>query len=349
MNTQSDFMRYIISTVVIALLIAISIWVLLPFFAAGVWAAMIVVATWPWFMKLDRQVGNRRYLSVSMMTIGMLTFLVVPLWLSITTIVQHSGQVIDFGKSLASNGFPEAPSWLLGVPLVGQHLTDAWHTVTNSGLKSVMQEYVEPHMADAGRWFIGQVGGLGGVLIQFLLVVALAAVMYAGGENAAVQVKQFGRRLGGERGLNAVILSGNAIRGVALGVGVTAIVQTTLGGVGLAIAGVPFAGLLSAVMLMLCIAQIGPSPVIVPAVIWLFWQGDQTGWAIFLTIWGGLTISIDNFLRPALIKRGADLPLLLILLGVLGGLMTFGLIGIFLGPVVLAVTYTLTLSWLHQE
>jgi len=342
-------MRYIISTVVIALLIAISIWVLLPFFAAGVWAAMIVVATWPWFMKLDRQVGNRRYLSVSMMTIGMLTFLVVPLWLSITTIVQHSGQVIDFGKSLASNGFPEAPSWLLGVPLVGQHLTDAWHTVTNSGLKSVMQEYVEPHMADAGRWFIGQVGGLGGVLIQFLLVVALAAVMYAGGENAAVQVKQFGRRLGGERGLNAVILSGNAIRGVALGVGVTAIVQTTLGGVGLAIAGVPFAGLLSAVMLMLCIAQIGPSPVIVPAVIWLFWQGDQTGWAIFLTIWGGLTISIDNFLRPALIKRGADLPLLLILLGVLGGLMTFGLIGIFLGPVVLAVTYTLTLSWLHQE
>jgi len=348
-NTQSDFMRYIISTVVIALLIAISIWVLLPFFAAGVWAAMIVVATWPWFMKLDRQVGNRRYLSVSMMTIGMLTFLVVPLWLSITTIVQHSGQVIDFGKSLASNGFPEAPSWLLGVPLVGQHLTDAWHTVTNSGLKSVMQEYVEPHMADAGRWFIGQVGGLGGVLIQFLLVVALAAVMYAGGENAAVQVKQFGRRLGGERGLNAVILSGNAIRGVALGVGVTAIVQTTLGGVGLAIAGVPFAGLLSAVMLMLCIAQIGPSPVIVPAVIWLFWQGDQTGWAIFLTIWGGLTISIDNFLRPALIKRGADLPLLLILLGVLGGLMTFGLIGIFLGPVVLAVTYTLTLSWLHQE
>jgi predicted PurR-regulated permease PerM len=144
-------------------------------------------------------------------------------------------------------------------------------------------------------------------------------------------------------------LSGNAIRGVALGVGVTAIVQTTLGGLGLAIAGVPFAGLLSAVMLMLCIAQIGPSPIIVPAVIWLFWQGDQTGWAIFLTVWGLFTISIDNFIRPVLIKRGADLPLLLILLGVLGGLMSFGLIGIFLGPVVLAVTYTLTLSWLHQK
>ena len=349
MNTESDFMRYIVSTVVIGLLLVISIWLLLPFFAAGVWAAMIVVATWPWFIKLDYKVGNRRYISVTIMTVGMLTFLVVPLWLSISTIAQHLGEVINFGKSLANNGLPDAPAWLPSIPLLGQQLTDFWQNASSSGFKSLMHEYVEPHMADAGRWFIGQVGGLGGLLIQFLLIVALSAVMYAGGENAATQVRQFGKRLGGERGLNAVILSGNAIRGVALGVGVTAIVQTTLGGLGLAIAGVPLAGLLSAVMLMLCIAQIGPSPIIVPAVIWLFWQGDQTGWAIFLTVWGLFTISIDNFIRPVLIKRGADLPLLLILLGVLGGLMTFGLIGIFLGPVVLAVTYTLTLSWLHQK
>lgn len=349
MNTQNDFMRYILLTVVIGLLLAISIWVLLPFFAAGVWAAMIVVATWPWFMKLDRKLGNRRYISVTIMTIGMLMFLVVPLWLSITTIAKHSGEIINFGKSLAAHGLPKAPSWLAGIPLVGQTLTDAWQNTSDNGLAAIMHEYVEPHFADAGRWLISQIGGLGGVLIQFFLIVALSAVMYSVGENAAKQARQFGARLGGERGLNAVILSGNAIRGVALGVGVTAIVQTALGGMGLAMAGIPFAGLLSALMLMLCIAQIGPSPVIVPAIIWLFWQGDQTGWAIFLTVWGGLTISIDNVIRPVLIRRGADLPLLLILLGVIGGLMTFGLIGIFLGPVVLAVTYTLTLSWLNQE
>lgn len=349
MNLQTDFMRYVLLTVVIGLLLVISMWVLLPFFAAGVWATMIVVATWPWFIKLDRKLGNRRYLSVSIMTVGMLTFLVVPLWLSITTISKHSGQLVEFIRALAADGFPVAPTWLNSIPLVGQQLNDAWQTVAHSGLRSLLQEYVVPHLADTGRWFIGQVGGLGGVLIQFFLIVVLSAVMYAGGENAANQARQFGKRLGGEQGLNAIILSGNAIRGVAMGVGVTAIVQTTLGSVGLAIAGVPLAGLLTAVMLMLCIAQVGPSPVIVPAVIWLFWQGDQTGWAVFLAIWGGFTISIDNFIRPALIKRGADLPLLLILLGVLGGLMSFGLIGIFLGPVVLAVTYTLTLSWLHQK
>lgn len=349
MNSQNDFMRYVMLTVVIGLLIVISMWVLLPFFAAGVWSTMIVVASWPWFMKLDRKLGSRRYLSVTIMSVGMLAFLVAPLWLAITTIFKHSDQVVELVKSLATDGFPAAPTWLISIPLVGQQLNDAWQTIAHSGLKSLLQQYVVPHMADTGRWFIGQVGGLGGVLVQFFLIVALSAVMYAGGENAAAQARQFGRRLGGEQGLNAIILSGNAIRGVALGVGVTAIVQTILGSVGLAIAGVPLVGLLTAVMLMLCIAQIGPSPVILPAVIWLFWQGDQTGWAIFLTIWGAFTISIDNFLRPALIKRGADLPLLLILLGVLGGLMSFGLIGIFLGPVVLAVTYTLTLSWLHQK
>ena len=145
-----------------------------------------------------------------------------------------------------------------------------------------------------------------------------------------------------------MILAGQAIRGVALGVGVTAIAQTTLGGLGLVVAGVPFAGVLSAVMLMLCIAQAGPSLVLLPVVGWMYWQGNST-WATVLLIWSLFVASLDNILRPMLIKRGADLPLLLILVGVLGGLLTFGLIGIFVGPVALAVTYTLMQSWLDEE
>ena len=159
--------------------------------------------------------------------------------------------------------------------------------------------------------------------------------------------RRFGRRLAGERGENSIVLAGQAIRGVALGVGVTAIVQTVLGGIGLAVAGVPFASLLSALMLMLCIAQIGPMLVLLPAVGWLFWT-DATGWASFLLGWSLLVGSLDNFLRPMLIKRGADLPLLLIFAGVIGGMLGFGLIGIFVGPVVLAVTYTLMLAWIED-
>ncbi|MGC1519830.1 MAG: AI-2E family transporter, partial [Azonexus sp.] len=151
----------------------------------------------------------------------------------------------------------------------------------------------------------------------------------------------------GERGENSVILAGQAIRGVALGVGVTAIVQTVLGGIGLAIAGVPFASLLSAVMLMLCIAQLGPALVLFPAVGWMYWMGDN-GWATFLLVWSLIVGSLDNFLRPMLIKKGADLPLLLIFAGVIGGMLGFGLIGIFVGPVVLAVTYTLLEAWIED-
>jgi predicted PurR-regulated permease PerM len=134
---------------------------------------------------------------------------------------------------------------------------------------------------------------------------------------------------------------------VALGVGVTAIVQAVIGGIGLAIAGVPFAALLTAVMFMLCIIQVGPTLVLLPATIWVFWSG-ATGWGIVLAVWTLVVGTMDNFLRPWLIKRGADLPLLLIFAGVIGGLLGFGLVGIFVGPVMLAVSYTLIDAWMQD-
>lgn len=144
------------------------------------------------------------------------------------------------------------------------------------------------------------------------------------------------------------VLAGKAIRGVALGVGLTALVQSVLGGIGLAVAGVPAAAVLTAVMLLLCIAQLGPVLVLVPAVIWLFWSG-QTLWGTALLFWTVIVATMDNFLRPVLIKKGADLPLLLIFAGVIGGLLAFGIIGLFIGPVVLAVTYTLLGSWVDTD
>jgi predicted PurR-regulated permease PerM len=182
------------------------------------------------------------------------------------------------------------------------------------------------------------------VFLQFVLTVVISALMYAGGEPAALAVHRFGQRLAGAQGENAVTLAGQAIRGVALGVGVTAVVQAGLGSIGLAIAGVPFAGPLCAVMLLLCIAQLGPGLVLFPAVAWVYWSGES-GWGTFLLAWSMVVVALDNFLRPALIKRGADLPLLLIFAGVIGGLLAFGLVGIFVGPVVLAVAYTLLESW----
>jgi predicted PurR-regulated permease PerM len=182
-----------------------------------------------------------------------------------------------------------------------------------------------------------------------VLTVIASAILYAEGESAADWVLRLGARLGGERGENAVRLSGQAIRSVARGVVVTAFVQALLGGIGLWIAGVPFATLLTAVMFLLAVAQIGAVPVLALATVWLFWSG-ATGMGVFLLVVTLVAGTLDNILRPLLIKQGAaDLPLLLIFVGVIGGLIAFGLIGIFIGPLVLAVTHTLLRAWLYDD
>ncbi len=345
-DIRRDLARNTLAILCILGLIGLSVWVLLPFLAATVWAVMIVVATWPLFKSLELRLGNRRPLAVALMSVAMLLLLVLPLWLAVDTILEHSGQLAAAGKSLAANGVPPPPAWVKTLPLVGDRVAAAWAQLDAAGTSGIVAK-VTPYAADTGKWVLAQVGSVGGMLIQFLLVVTIAAILYSSGETGARLARRFGRRLAGERGENSIILAGQAIRGVALGVGVTAIVQTVLGGVGLAVAGVPFASLLSAVMLMLCIAQIGPMLVLLPAVGWMYWMGD-TGWATFLLVWSLIVGSLDNFLRPMLIKRGADLPLLLIFAGVIGGMLSFGLIGIFVGPVVLAVTYTLTLAWIED-
>ena len=192
-----------------------------------------------------------------------------------------------------------------------------------------------------------EAGDLGVLFVQLLLTVAIAGVLYANGERVASAVLAFARRLAGAAGERVAVLSAQAIRAVALGIVVTALIQSAIGGVGLAVTGVPHPALLTAVMFLLGIAQIGPIPVLLGAIIWLFWM-DHTVWGTVMVVWSLFTASLDNFLRPVLIKRGADLPLLLIFAGVLGGLLAFGIIGLFIGPVVLAVTFTLLQAWVAE-
>ena len=341
---QRDLARTTLAVLCLLLMIVAALWILRPFLAAGVWATMIVVATWPMLKSLEQRCGGRRAPAVAGMTLAMLLLLFVPLLLAISTIADHAETVTDLVKKLAAAGLPQLPEWVANLPLVGNKISTFWGHLAAAGSDGLLA-WAKPYAAGSGRWILGQVGGMGFMLIQFVLIVILSAILYASGETAANGVKLFGRRLAGDQGENSVILAGQAIRGVALGVCVTALIQTVLGGIGLAIAGVPFAALLSAVMLMLCIAQVGPGLILFPAVAWTFWMGD-TGWGIFLLVWSTIVTTMDNFLRPWLIKKGADLPLLLIFAGVIGGLLSFGLVGIFIGPVVLAVTYTLLEAWI---
>jgi predicted PurR-regulated permease PerM len=205
-----------------------------------------------------------------------------------------------------------------------------------------------PYADDAAKWLARAAGGVGLLVVQLLLTLVLSIVLYSNGEVARSTLIAIGRRLAGDNGERVVVLAGAAIRAVAFGVVGTALAQTVLAGLGLAVAGVPAAGFLTAVILLFCIAQVGPMIVLIPAVIWVFWSGN-TGWGIALLVWSLIVGTMDNVLRPYLIKKGADLPLLLIFAGVIGGLIAFGIIGLFVGPVVLAVAYTLLTQWLKER
>ena len=185
-------------------------------------------------------------------------------------------------------------------------------------------------------------------MVQFLLTVAITAILHARGEAARDLVLRFGHRLADTRGRQMMLLAGQAIRAVAIGVMVTAVVECVVGGAGLALARVPLASVLTAVMFVVCLAQAGPGVVLIPAVIWMYAFRDA-GHATLLLVVAAIAIAIDNVLRPFLIRREADLPTLLVLTGVIGGLAAFGLVGLFVGPVVLAGSYTLLQAWIGED
>lgn len=344
--TPQDLTRLILAILFLGGMIAVSLWILLPFLPAIVWATTLVIATWPLFRRLEVALWNRRGLAVAAMTLALLVLLVVPLWRAIDIIVKNAGTIGAWGEHLAVMEFPPAPAWIAALPMVGESVAGTWNEVGKSGWQEVLQ-LAKPYAGMATQWFLGAIGGLGLMVVQLLLTIVVAVILYANGEQAAALVVRFGGRLAGERGRQSVILAAQAIRGVALGVVVTALVQSAVGGIGLLVAGVPFAGVLGAVMFFLCLAQLGPALVLVPAVIWMYATGSAT-LATVLLVFTVVAMTLDNVIRPVLIRMGADLPLLLILAGVIGGLVAFGLIGIFLGPTILAVGYTLLRAWIDE-
>jgi len=339
-----EIARSTLAVLCIVLLIATCLWILQPFLFALGWAVMIVIATWPFMLSVQKGCWNKRWVAVVVMSLALILLLVLPLSFAVLTIVDKGGDLIVLLKSLKTVRIAAPPDWFEKVPFISHTLIERWQQLSMISPQE-LSDKLAPHVNTTLKWFVGQVGHIGMLVVQCLLMIILSAVLYAQGEKAADLVCSFGRRLAGDRGQAAAILSAAAIRSVAIGIVGTAIIQSALGGIGLLVVGVPAVALLIAVMMMLCIAQIGPGLVLFPSVIWLYWSGRNT-WATVLLVWSVFVALSDNFLRPFLIRKGADLPLILIIAGVIGGLFAFGVIGLFIGPVVLAVTYTLLLAWI---
>jgi len=340
----AEVTRSTLAVLCIGLLITSCLWILRPFLFSLGWAVMVVVATWPFMLTVQRRCWHKRWIAVVVMSLALLLLLIIPLSFAIITILERTGDLVVLLNALKSVRIASPPEWFERVPLVSHTLIERWQQLAVISPQEI-SEKLAPYMNTTLKWFVAQVGNIGLLVVQFCLMIILSAILYAQGEKAADLVCSFARRLAGDRGLEAAKLSAAAIRSVALGIVGTAIVQSALGGFGLIVAGVPAVTLLIAVMMMLCIAQVGPGLVLFPTVIWLYWSDAHTG-ATLLLVWSVLVALSDNFLRPMLIKRGADLPIILIIAGVIGGLVAFGVIGLFIGPVMLAVTYTLLLAWI---
>ena len=341
-----DLTRTTLGVLCIVGLIAASVWVLRPFLPALVWATMLVVATWPLLRRVEATLGGRRAPAVLVMTLAVGVIFAIPLLLALETIVEAAPKLVDWTRSAAGLAVPAPPGWLERVPLAGVRIAARWSELA-SLRGDALSERLAPFVRPAVLWLAAEVGSLGLVLVHFLLTGVLAAILYARGEAAVAGLSAFARRLAGPRGEHVVELAGRAIRGVALGVVGTALVQSALAGLGLAVAGVPYAGVLTAVMFLLAVAQVGPVPILLGAVAWLYWTG-VAGFATALLVWTLLVGAMDNVLRPILIRRGAGLPLLLVFAGVLGGIIAFGIIGLFIGPLLLAVSYTLLVDWISE-
>jgi predicted PurR-regulated permease PerM len=344
---QFDLTRDTLAVVFLFALIAASVWILWAFLGAVVWATMIVVATWPFMLRLQRCLLGRRWLAVTVMTLLLVAIFVLPFAFVIGAFIEHFKEITAWATSLANFKLPPPPDWLGKLPLVGARVTSNWQQIAALSHEELAAR-LSPYLGGIMEWLAGQIGGFGGLLVQVALMVIVSAVLYATGESAAAMALRFGSRLAGDQGEQAIRLAGQAIRGVALGVVVTAMVQALAAGIGLAVVGVPFAVVLTAVMFLLAIVQVGVAPVLICAVAWLYWTGSATSGTVLL-VWTVPVALIDNFLRPILIKQGVDLPMLLVIAGVVGGLLAFGLIGIFVGPVVLAVAYTLFTAWIDED
>jgi predicted PurR-regulated permease PerM len=344
MTTQrSEIARTTLAVLFIIALIAGSGWILRPFLGAFLWAATIVVATWPILIRLERRFGGRRGPAVAVMTIAMLAIFVVPVAVAVRALATRADDVAALASLLSGLQIPAAPAWIGELPVVGERIASGWNEIASAGPDQLVTR-LEPYLRSLGTWFAQHAGTLASFFIHFLIMVVLAAVLYTGGEKWGEWLRRFARRLAGERGDRVAVLAAQAIRGVALGVVVTALLQTILGALGLAVTGVPFASVLTALMFMLCIAQLGPILVLLGATAWVYVHSGPVAGTLMLA-WSLAVGLMDNFVRPVLIKRGADLPLLLIFVGVVGGMVSLGIIGIFVGPVVLAVTYTLLDDW----
>src|SRR5215212_3971901 len=317
--------------------------VLRPFATAILFGTILAIAAWPLRDLLLRR-GLKRGLAATLLLLLALAIVVLPL----LAVAPGLAERLTLGASRIQGyfaGSPQIPPRLGGLPVVGGRLTSAWNQVLLA--EGDIRTVLEPYSDALRQMLVAAAGALGQSVLQIILSLVVATFFWVGGDILAEALRDILRRLGGEPAAATLDVAAGAVRSVAYGVVGTAAIQAVIMAVGLAVAGVPGAILLGFVTLLLALSQIG-APLIVlvwgGAAAWLFGQ-DQQGWGIFMIVWGLLVTMMDNFIKPFLIGFGVAMPLSLTILGVFGGFVAFGFLGLFIGPTLIAIAFTLLAAW----
>lgn len=333
--------RLLVQILLLALLGA-SLWVLAPFWSALFWAAVLAFASWPLMLWLTRVFKGRESMAAAILTLCWIVLVAVPLVLLGYNLADHIRDATGLIKNLQVTGLPAPPYWLASVPLVGDRLVSLWQTVDQQG--AAFFESLRPYFGQVGNWLLERSAQIGGSMLELALSLVLVFFFYRDGPRLAAFARSLLERLIEDRADHYLNLIAGTVQRVVNGVIGTAAAQAVLAYIGFLIAGVPGALLLGLLTFGASLLMFPPL-VWAPAVAWLAWNGE-VGMTIFLGIWGLLIISgVDNILKPYLISRGGNLPLVVVLLGVLGGILSFGFMGLFLGPTLLAVAYNLVTDW----
>jgi len=337
--------RAVEATIRIGLVLALLFWcftIIQPFIGPVAWATIIAVAVHPAYKLLRVRMGDRSRTAAGLLVAAGLALLLLPAWMLGGTVVEGAQAIVD----AAQHGriqVPPPPEGVAEWPLVGERIAETWSGASKNLAATI--ERFEPQLLSFGRGVLSSAASGGITLLLFVVAIVIAGVMLAhdaAGRSAALAI---GQRVASERGEEFIDLAGTVVQSVAQGILGVALIQSGLAAAGFLVAGVPGAGLWALIVLLLCVIQIGPALVMIPIVVWA-WSTMGTAGAALFTVWCVAVTILDNFLKPLLLGRGVKVPTVVIFLGAIGGFLSSGIIGLFVGSVVLVTGYTLFMTWL---
>lgn len=332
--------------VAVTILIVGCFLVLKPFLNAILFAAVVCISTWPIYLWLLRKLNGKQTLAALTMTFSLVLLIIVPLALVAYNLADNVTTVFNQIRLTVTEHL-EPPAWLVNIPLVGEPIDGYWRHIATSRDEMII---LAKRLLEPAKNFLLS-GGilLGQGVIEMSLAAFISFFLYRDGEALMYSIGAAMFRVVGAHAANVLFIINSTVRSVMFGLVGTALAQGFVAAVGFAIAGVPAVMLLGLGTFLLSLIPVGPPLIWGSAAFWLFYQGS-TGWGIFMLLWGVFLISgVDNVLKPMLISRGSSLPFLLVLLGVMGGVFAFGFIGIFIGPTLLAVGFSLAQKWTTQN